>query len=375
VDGPREPGCRVFLLTASMGGGHEQVCRELARRLRDRGCEVRTADLLALMPGPAARFLRWVYPGMVNRAPWLYQFVYERFFLADQRDAARGAVPVRLAIPGLRRALREWRPDVVVSTYHLAGVAAARLRASGELDAPVVTFVTTFGVHRLWLHRGTDLYLCITEWAARRLSATGPGRVRVCEPVVRAQFLARSPGGRRPGRPALRLPPGGRLALVAAGSLGLGPVADAARTVGALPGWHAVVVCGRNDRLRARLAGEPGVTALPWVEDMAALMAAADVVIDNAAGSTAKEALALGVPVLTYRPISGHGRDDALMMEAAGVARVVTEPAELRSEVAALTDPSVRSARIRAGRALFGTDPVDAILEVALDPRHDLAAA
>lgn len=356
--------CRVLILTASMGNGHLQVSHELERRLAARGHAVAVADLLALMPRPAGQVLRSLYPWLVNRAPWLYDRIYRHFFLAQQEQAERASVPVRLSLAGLRRLVRQFNPQVLVSTYHLAGVAAARLRAAGEIRAGIVTFITTFGVHNLWLHPATDLYLCVTPTVADRVNRQTGARTAVCEPVVRPQFTPGAANGPAT-RQALNLPRGDRIALIVAGSLGLGAIAEATRAVAALQGWHPVVACGRNDRLRASIGRIPGAVPLGWVEDMAPLMAAADIVLDNAAGSTAKEALAIGRPVVTFRPLPGHGRHDALMLQQAGLTEVTDDPRQLARILGEVTAPDRRAARIAGGRSLFGTDPARLIEDFA----------
>lgn len=365
-------GRRVLVLSAAMGAGHMQAAGELGRRLRSSGHEVAVADLLELMAWPAGQGFGAVYPWMVRRAPWLYDLVYKHFFLAPQTRAERASIPVRCSLGGLRELADRFRPDVVVSTYHLAGVAAARLRMDGALRAPTVTLITTFGVHDLWFHPATDLYLCITEQAASLARRRTQAAVEVCEPVVRPQFTpAPLPDAARRSS----LAPGGeRIALVVAGSLGLGSVASTAREVAALPGWRAVVVCGRNQGLRREIEQTAGATALGWVDDMAPVVGAADVVIDNAAGSTAKEALAVGRPVVTYRPLPGHGRHDASMMQAAGLTDVVDDPRILRAALDRLSDPATAAERIRRGRALFGSDPARAIQDLGAAERAKRAA-
>jgi UDP-N-acetylglucosamine:LPS N-acetylglucosamine transferase len=346
----------VLILSASMGDGHLQVSRELARRLTDRGHVVRVADLLALMPRPAGQALREVYPWLVNRAPYLYEAIYQRVFLADRgRAQRRASLPVRLSLSGLRRLADRFNPRLVVSTYHLSGVAAAQLRASGQLGAGLVTFVTTFGVHNLWLHPATDLYLCITPAVAACIAERTGAPTAVCEPVVRPEFCPQAEGAAIRGR--LRVRPGERVVLVAAGSLGLGRVSRAVRAVAAVPGWRPVVVCGRNEGLRREVARNPAAVALGWVADMAPLMAAADVVLDNAAGSTAKEAMAVGRPVVTFAPLPGHGRHDAMMMAQAGLTDVTDDPGELARLLGELTGAGRGAARVARGRSLFGTDP------------------
>jgi hypothetical protein len=79
-----------------------------------------------------------------------------------------------------------------------------------------------------------------------------------------------------------------------------------------------VVVCGHNDALRARLLAAEHHHVLGWVDDMAAVIRACDVVVQIAGGLTAAEALASGVPVLAYRCLPGHGRTNATALDAEG---------------------------------------------------------
>ena len=80
-----------------------------------------------------------------------------------------------------------------------------------------------------------------------------------------------------------------------------------------------VVACGRNEALRARLVASGHRHVLGWVDDMAGLIRSCDVVVQNAGGLTAAEALASEVPVLTYRCLPGHGRTNAAALDAEGL--------------------------------------------------------
>ncbi|HEY0399901.1 MAG TPA: glycosyltransferase, partial [Acidimicrobiia bacterium] len=127
-----------------------------------------------------------------------------------------------------------------------------------------------------------------------------------------------------------------------------------------------VTVCGHDDRLRRRLDGRGLGRVLGWTDQMPQVMAAADVVVENAGGLTSLEAFATGVPVISYRPIPGHGRDNVASMRRAGVTTVPTDDAALVAAVDRLSRPGPeRSAQLRAAAAMFDADPVDAILELA----------
>jgi len=364
----REPAARrtVLVLSAAMGGGHLQISRELARRLEARGHTAKVVDMLELMPPPTGRFLHWVYPWLVSSAPRLYQRVYDTFFVADQREGERAGIPVRLAMPGLRRLVDELRPDVAVSTYPLSALALGRLRKRGALGCPAVTVVTTFSVNNLWIHPAVDLEVCISEQAAADATVRTGRRALVSGPVVRPEFLdAHLPQAE--ARRRLGLPPGGPVALLTTGSVGLaGSVEDAAAALAGHRGWVPVVICGRNEELRRRLDTVPGVRALGWVDDMPSVLAAADVIVDNAGGMSSKEALGFGLPVVTFRPLSGHGRDDAEALAKLGLTDLVTEPPELLRAVDALVEnPEHREGRIKRGQALFVQDLADIVENVA----------
>ena len=68
---------------------------------------------------------------------------------------------------------------------------------------------------------------------------------------------------------------------------------------------------------------------LGWADGTAGLTAAADVVVNNAGGVTAHEALACGCTLVMFRPIRGQGRESAAALARTGVARCCADPEEL----------------------------------------------
>ena len=349
-----------------MGGGHLQIARELERRLRDRGHQTLLVDQLTVMPGPTGRWLGRIYLWLVNSTPRLYQWVYETFFLARQNGGERAGIPVRLALSGLRRVVDEFRPDLAVSTYPLCSLALGELRRRGELACPAVTVVTTFSVNYLWLHPGVDLELCISGPAAEDVACRTGRHAAVCGPVVRNAFWERAGDGAGV-RADLGIDGDRHLALVTTGSMGLvGDAVTAAEAIARLPGWVPVVLCGHSDALAERLADVEGVVVVDWSDDMPSMMAAADVLVDNNCGMAAKEALACGLPIITFRPISGHGRDDTDALAGLGLTDRVEDVPGLRAALdRILNDPRCRREREARGRALFVADAAEMLEGVA----------
>jgi len=135
-------------------------------------------------------------------------------------------------------------------------------------------------------------------------------------------------------------------------------------------GVAAPVVALRPQRgLRARLAdGGPG-TALGWIDDMPALLRACDVVVQNAGGLSSLEAMASGLPVVTHRPVPGHGLTNAAALETAGLAAWVRRP-ELLAPVLddVLAGPVGQRQRAAVEELFAAPDPGQVLLAMASGP-------
>ena len=156
--------------------------------------------------------------------------------------------------------------------------------------------------------------------------------------------------------------------LVSAGGWGTGGVVDAVRAI-ASPRHTTLVLCGRNERLRHGLRDVgPSVVATGWRDDLPRLMRACDVLVENAAGQTAMEAFAVGLPVVSFRPLPGHGRAGVLRMADLGLTSFAADDEALQRRVAELALPgSTRAAgQIERGRALFTADPAAILGAVAV---------
>jgi UDP-N-acetylglucosamine:LPS N-acetylglucosamine transferase len=84
----------------------------------------------------------------------------------------------------------------------------------------------------------------------------------------------------------------------------------------------------------AELRADGIAHAFGWVDDMPGLMHACDVLVQNAGGLTSLEALASGVPVVTYECLPGHGRTNAAALDNAGWAVWVRDRADLAGALA-----------------------------------------
>jgi UDP-N-acetylglucosamine:LPS N-acetylglucosamine transferase len=265
------------------------------------------------------------------------------------------------------RLLRRFPPDTVavVSTFPLGAQILGPLRRSGRLTVPAITYLTDFGVHPIWVAPGMDMHCAAHEVSRCQARELGAQDIQVAGRLVAPAFRPAGAAARNEARRVLRLPMHERLALLVAGSWGVGTVehtvAEVARSGAATP----VVVCAGNTELYRRLRQHGVAHVLGWVDDMPGLLRAVDVLVENAGGLTAMEAMACGVPVITYRPIAGHGTANAAAMARAGVARWVRGAAALGPAIIELIDSAPGGDQCQAGLALFESDPATAVADLA----------
>jgi len=309
---------RVLILSAPVGAGHDAAARAVREQLEERGATVDVDDGLALLH--LSRVVVDGYHFQILHAAWSWRWMYR---------ASRSPRLIRLLGWWLsrRRADRLLerigcdRYDRVVSAYPLVSAALAGLRRRGRLSIPCSTLITDFDPHPGWLHPDLDQNLAVGHEV--------PGVDLIQPPVSRT---AASALARQRVRAELGIAPATRVVLIVGGAWGVGNLTGAARVVDAIPGFHAIVVAARNESLQRHLCNDrslSSVSVLGWTERMPDLMAASDVLIQNAGGVTCLEAFSVRLPVVMFDPLPGHGEDNARHMARDGTVVLAGREREL----------------------------------------------
>lgn len=375
---PTESPKRLLLVSANMGEGHNATARGLeqaARRLWT-GCDVRWVDTLEVMGKGVGPTFRWTYVVNVQTTPALYEFFYDmlwrhRWFAESSKEfvaawSGRGLAPV----------VESYDPDVIISTYPLGSAGLQWLRRRG-LSVPIAAWIADFAPHPFWVYRDLDIHFVMHERCGDVARAAEPGAaVAVSAPPV---VDAYRPGDRLAARRRLGLPADAFIAVLSCGSLAFGSVEDAVRTLlRADPLIYVVAVCGRNDQLRGRLAAgdeqQRRLRVLGWTDEMPTYMTASDVVVTNAGGMTAMEAVSCGRAVIMFQPIAAHGRANAALMADCGLAVLCRTPVDLAREARRLVDrPQLReileSAALEHARARNREDDLRAVAGLGVGRR------
>jgi UDP-N-acetylglucosamine:LPS N-acetylglucosamine transferase len=325
----------------------------LQRRLEAQGAAVRVLDLLSIPPWRQGDIVKIFYRGLVTVVPRVYDWImrlWSRHPKVFERITSAGSGGYVRAMSAL---VADFRPDVVVSTYNLGGQLLGRMRRSGDLRVPLVAYVTDAGAHCYWVADGADAHLAPLPITADEMRALGAADVRVVAPLVDPPPAI----GREEARARLGVDTDGPVVLVNGGSWGVGAVEEAAAAAAAAD-TDVFVLCGESVRLHKAIAAIDRATPIGWTDQVGTWLLAADIVVDNAGGTTCWEALAAERRVILHRPLGGHGRLNAEALAAAGLVDVTASPEQLRHEI---RRPVVASRRMSV---TAGADAAEAVLDV-----------
>ena len=315
---------------------------------------------------------------MVRRAPrvlgWLYEATDKPFHKDRVRQKLEQAGAARLL-----EKIREFDPEVAICTHFLPVTLLERELRKGRCRARILTVVTDFEVHGMWLAAPSDHYFVATSEAQAHLEALGIASSTITvsgiptHPVFaenKDRLAMRRKHGWREDLPAI---------LVSAGGFGAG---NAERMIESLIGAQLpaqiIAVCGKGAALKTsldRIAAKRKKDALPTLEvvgfttEMDEFMAASDLMIGKPGGLTTSESLIKGLGWVVVNPIPGQEEKNAIHLLEQGVGvwcdnlhtlafkvrSVLEEPGRLQS----MRSNALRLARPDAGEliARFAVSP------------------
>ncbi len=330
---------QVLIISADIGEGHDLPARSVAREFRDEDpdAQVSIVNGLPAMGWVLTKILRENSAFMFQWLPWLFDFQYTLFmYFAPTRWLSRKLLMLLGGGRGLMRLIRAHDPDVIVSTYPGVTAVLGELRRRGSLKVPCYSSITDLAGLQFWAHPGIDLHFITHPESAEEVEQiAGPGSVRWAKPPTAPAFLAAR--SRAEARRALALPAEGKVIAISGGGWGVGDLAGATRAALEVKDATVLCLCGRNDKLRAkvaaRFAGEPRLRIMGFTDRMGDVLAAADVLVHSSAGLTVLEAIIRGCPVVSYGFGYGHVRASNAALERFKLAQVARHASDLEPAI------------------------------------------
>jgi 1,2-diacylglycerol 3-beta-galactosyltransferase len=241
--------------------------------------------------------------------------------------------------------LQQHDSDLVICVHPLLNhVAHQAILRSGRRRGLMTVITDLVDFHRGWTFSRADLVVAPTEEARkvairRRVPAD---KVKLLGLPVDLRFRPPAPGEKQALRRRYGLDEGRFTILVVGGGEGAGNLLKQVRLLSWEPHkWQVIAVCGRNEKLRRRLArlkfGTPTLI-LGFVNYMPDLMRAVDLVVTKAGPGAISETLATGLPIIVTSYLPGQETPNVDFVVKSGFGAYAPKEDQLFEEVRVLAE-------------------------------------
>jgi processive 1,2-diacylglycerol beta-glucosyltransferase len=328
---------KVLVMHVPAGSGHEKAAEAVAgavRQLRP-DAEVTLMNGLEGMSSGYQRAFTQGYLNMIHKYPALWGAAYH---LLDHRNLAWAAYKLhRLSNASHGKVLEEilmrHKPDLFIGTHFFPMEVASYLKQQDRLKAKLVTVITDYMPHNVWISPGVDAYVVGMELTKQELVYRGVPEERIHVLGIPTDPKFSLKGDRRALAGPLGADPELFTLLVVSGGFGTGPMEELVRALKSIPeSLQVLVITGKNTALAQKLESMKEtyphkLKVYGFVDNMYELMDLSDLMVTKSGGLSCAEAMMKGLPMVLVAPIPGQETRNAKIIEKLGAA-VLAGPVE-----------------------------------------------
>lgn len=208
--------------------------------------------------------------------------------------------------------------DCIISAHFMPNEVASALKQRGKITSKIITVVTDYDVHRIWLAKNIDQYCVASSWTKEKLIKMGIDASKVHFTGIPTDEKFSKEYDVAKLKKELGLKENMFTVLIATGSFGMGPIEEIIDT---LEGFQVIAVCGHNKDLYERLVKKnlPNVKPCPLIKNMFELMAVSNAMITKPGGLSISEALVCSLPMIFFSAIPGQEANNIKVLSYSGV--------------------------------------------------------
>ena len=324
---------KILIFYASYGGGHLSAANSIKQCIDDnfKDCETKLVDCMEYVNRPVNKITTTAYKELAKKFPWAWGEVYshsQKGPLAHISSASNNLMAKKLL-----KLLKEYQPDIVISTHPFGSQMVSYLKRKALVDCTLATIMTDFAPHDQWLvgKDYVDYYFVSHEKMRQELinSNVAENTVFATGIPLSNRFLMHF--DKDEIMKSMGLNPDKRVILFfGGGEFGLGrdkTVKILNSFITHVKNHQIVAIAGKNekmkiafDKLVVETNSESFVKVLAYTKQVPELMSISDLVVTKPGGLTTTESLASGLPIVAINPIPGQEEENAKFLEDEGVA-------------------------------------------------------
>lgn len=290
----------INIYTCSFGSGHKKGAELIASTL-SKNFKVKTYDFLKIIEPNMAEYIYEQYANIMRK-----QNLFLKFYLKN--DSQKEKV-LPLFNPFKKMFFKvldtKAKPDVFVATYSFVAYLLSEYKKERGFNTPLITFVTDFTPHEIWINENTDLYLVTSNYTKIQMMKLGVKEDKIL-------LIGKKTKGRK--RDFL----GPQNLLITGGGLGLLPedlefYLDLEKNFSG----NIRIVCGSNEKLKNKLQRylSDKYTVIGYADNMSEHLEWADICLSKPGGLTILEAMERGIPIAYFPPFLPQEIHNAKFLE------------------------------------------------------------
>ena len=336
---------RILILYASTGGGHKRTSAAMKKYIEESRPNdvVRMVDALEQISHIYNKTISEGYELMVKAAPKFFGTVYNQ----TNKDSTINDLAVKIQHRLAKKLLPlmvEFRPDVIITVQAFCVDMAARIKSKYKMDIPIISLITDFATHKMYVQDGVDAYVVSNSEMVNSLKELG-----VDETAIQVSGIPIDPDFYHDfDKQALirkfGLNPDLPIVLFMAGSFGVKAIFKIyLHLVETSAEFQAIVITGKNKRLYDEFDylleenSESGETSpsqtensvryyignygvkptklLYFVDNIQEYMYISDLIVTKPGGLTVSESIASVLPMAIFSAFPGQEADNADYLE------------------------------------------------------------
>ena len=319
---------KVIIFYASYGGGHLSAARSIKENMETNyeDIDVKLIDCMEYVNKTVNKITTKAYSEMAKKAPKTWGRVYwksQKGPLAQISTTSNKILSIKLY-----KLLKDFEPNLIVSTHPFGSQMCAYLKKHGKLNAKIATVMTDYAPHDQWLvfNKYVDYYFVSHDGMKNELHEKGIPNEKIFATGIPLsnKFLLKY------DKPTILksfgLSPDKKTVLFfGGGEFGLGKTQTFKifkSFVECPENIQIVAISGKNPKMKEAfenlvesLNKTDSVKILEYTNQVPELMSISDLVVTKPGGLTTTESLASGLPIVVINPIPGQEEENASYLE------------------------------------------------------------
>ncbi len=143
---------KLLVMYATYGTGHKSIAKYIDDFFTETGeYEVMEIDILQYANPFLGAFTNKFYNNVMYKCPALWSLIY---YMTDVPIAGKMSAKLQSRVVSskkIKKVILDFNPDMVIATHFTAATYISKLKKSGYLNCHLVSIVTDYKAHRIWL--------------------------------------------------------------------------------------------------------------------------------------------------------------------------------------------------------------------------------